>query len=242
MRRLLIAILGCLAAAAAQADDWSGGYVGLSAGGFKGRSTWSTAQLGPDSAVACPGFCLSGTEASFSDATGGIVGVHVGWNWLMGGHLLVGFEPALGFTHSRGSINHTPGWFDANSSDEITATYEYNGGVAARLGLVAGPLLVYGVGGPWWQKVSVRYNCTGGTNSWCLTSHSETKGDILRGWMAGGGVEWRVASRWSTRLDYRYAKYEDSDHSFFASSPTDTVSARTSAKTYTFALGFSYRF
>ena len=49
-------------------------------------------------------------------------------------------------------------------------------------------------------------------------------------------------ARWSTRLDYRYAKYEDKDYVFFAKSATDTVSVRTGAKTYTLALGFAYRF
>jgi len=242
MRRLLFVIVGCLAATAARADDWSGGYIGLSAGGFQGRSTWSTTQLGPDNAVICPGFCLSDTDAKFSDANGGTAGAHFGWNWLIGGHLLLGLETGAGSTNSRGSINHTPGFVDVDSTDDITATYEYNGGALARVGLVAGPVMLYGMGGPWWQKVSIRYNCTSLTNSWCLTSQSENKADILRGWMAGGGMEVRVAKRVSTRLDYRYAKYEDKDYTFFGKSATDTVFARTGAKTYTVTLGVSYRF
>jgi len=242
MRRLLIVILGGLAATAAQAEDWSGGYIGLSAGGFNGRSTWSTTQLGPDNAVVCPPTCLSGTTADFSDANGGTAGAHIGWNWLFGGHLLLGLETGAGSTNSRGSLKYTPGWVDIDSTDEITATYEYNGGALGRVGLVAGPVMIYGMGGPWWQKVSVRYNCTAGTNSWCLTPQSENKADILRGWMAGAGMEVRVASRWSTRLDYRYAKYEDKDYTFFSRSATDTVFVRTSAKTYSVLLGVSYRF
>jgi opacity protein-like surface antigen len=242
MRGLLLVIVGALAATPALAEDWSGGYFGLSAGGFKGRSTWSTTQLGPDNAVICPGGCLSDTEARFSDATGGTAGVHLGYNWLLGGHLLLGLETGTGTTNSRGSINHTPGFFDVGSTDDITATYEYNGGVIGRVGLVAGPVLLYGLAGPWWQKVSVRYNCTGGTNSWCLTPHSENKADALRGWVAGGGLEYRFASRVSTRLDYRYAKYEDKDYTFFSSSASETVFARTGAKTYILSLGLSYRF
>jgi len=242
MRGLLVLIFGCLAACAARADDWSGGYFGLSAGGFKGRSTWSTTQLGPDDAIVCPPACQSDTNAKFSDANGYTAGGHLGWNWLFGGHLLLGLEAGAGSTNSRGSISYTPGWVDVGSTDDITATYEYNGGAAARLGLVAGPVMIYGIAGPWWQKVSVRYNCTGGAGSWCLSSQSENKADILRGWMAGGGLEWRVASRWSTRLDYRYAKYEDKDYTFFSKSATDTVFVRTGAKTYTIAVGVSYRF
>jgi outer membrane immunogenic protein len=242
MRRLLLVIVGCLAATAARADDWSGGYFGLSAGGFKGRSTWSTTQLGPGNAVVCPPTCLSSTEAQFSDANGGTAGVHLGWNWLVGGHLLFGLETGAGSTNSRGTINHTPGWVDVAPADNITATYEYNGGAIGRVGLVAGPVLLYGLAGPWWQKVSIRYNCTGNTNSWCLSSQSENKADSLRGWIAGGGLEWRVASRWSARLDYRYAKYEDKDYTFFSKSASDTVFVRTGAKTYTLALGISFRF
>jgi outer membrane immunogenic protein len=230
-----------LAAMAAQAEDWSGGYVGVSAGGFKGRSTWSTTQLGPDSAVLCPPTCLSSTNAEFSD-NGNHAGAHLGYNWLLGGHLLLGLEAGAGGSNSRGSLKYTPGWIDTPPSDDITATYEYDGGAAARFGLVAGPILIYGIGGPWWQKVSVRYNCPANTNSWCNTPQSEKKADVLRGWMAGGGVEWRVASRLSTRLDYRYAKYEDKDYTFFSQSASDTVFARTAVKTYTVALGVSYRF
>jgi len=242
MRRLLIAIVGCLMAVTARADDWSGGYFGLSAGGFKGKTRWTTTQLGPDGAATCPPGCQSSTEAQLGDANGGQAGAFLGWNWLFANHLLIGLETGAGSTNSRGSLNYTPGWIDSPPSDEITATYEYNGGAAARLGLVAGPIMIYGIAGPWWQKVSVRYNCGTAATSWCLGPQSERKADVLRGWMAGGGLEWRVASRWSTRLDYRYAKYEDKDYSFFGNSTTDSVFARISAKTYTVSLGVSYRF
>lgn len=242
MRRLLWVILGCLAALPAQAEDWSGGYIGLSAGGFKGRSTWSTTQLGPDTAIVCPPSCLSSTDAKFSDANGYIAGGHLGYNWLLGGHFLLGLEAGAGGSNARGTLRYTPGWIDVDSPDEIRTTYEYNGGAIGRLGLVAGPMLFYGVAGPWWQKVSVRYSCTGGTNSWCLNPQTENKANVLRGWTAGGGIEWRIASRVSTRLDYRYAKYEDKDYSFFGNSATDAVIARTTNKSYTLGLGISYRF
>jgi len=240
MRRLLFVIVGCLAAMAAQAEDWSGGYIGLSAGGFRGKSTWTTVELASQPVTFTPGF--SDPNASFSDANGGQAGVHFGWNWLFANHFLLGLETGAGSTNSRGSLNHTPGWLDVDSTDEITATYEYNGGALARVGLVAGPVMVYGIGGPWWQKVSIQYNCPSTTNSWCLLPHSERKADILRGWMAGGGMEMRLAKRVSTRLEYRYAKYEDKDYTFFSKTPTDTVLARTGAKTYTLSLGLSYRF
>ena len=237
-----MAMLVLLAAMAAQAEDWSGGYVGVSAGGFKGRTSWSTTQLGPDGAAVCPPTCQSSTDAKLGDANGGQAGAYLGWNWLFANHLLVGLETGAGSTNSRGSLSYTPGWIDTPPTDDITATYEYNGGAAARFGLVAGPIMIYGIGGPWWQKVSVRYNCTASANSWCITPLSEKKADVLRGWMAGAGLEWRIASQWSTRLDYRYAKYEDKDYSFFGNSATDAVFARTSVKTYTVGLGVSYRF
>ena len=246
MYKLLLAIVGCLLAFAVQAQSWRGAYAGVSLGGFKAKSTWTTDQLGGGINQVCPPNCLGSQDADFS-ANGYYAGAHAGYNWVLGGHWLLGLEGGFGNTNAKGSIDHTPGWLEANQSDRIDATFEYSGSIVARLGLAAGPLVLYGVAGPSWQKVSLRYQCSGdpiGNASWCLSARNEKKADVWSGWTAGGGAEWRLSNRVSARLDYRYSKYKARDFEFFANTPAqvDTVFAHMTLRTHVLGIGASYRF
>jgi len=242
MHRILLAIIGCLLATAVEAQGWGGGYVGASAGRFKAKSTWSTIQLG-DPAV-CPPGCLSDQDASL-DASGWYWAAHVGYNVALGRVAFVGIEGGVGNANAKTTLDHVPGWTnDGMQVDRITATYEWNASVVGRAGITAGPVVLYGLAGPSWQKVSIRFTCPSDPvlgNSWCATAHQENRADVRRGWTAGGGAEFRLPARWSARLEYRYAKYEDKEYSFFGNS-VDAVFARTTLKTNLIQLGVSYYF
>ncbi len=242
MNKLLAGLLGALAAFAAQAQDWSGAYGGVSLARFKGSSTWTTNQLG-DPAV-CPPTCFSGLEGDLG-ATGVQYAAHLGYNWALGRNAFVGLEGGVGNVNSRGRIDRTPGWMEDMQFDRITATYEWNASVVGRVGVGAGPLFLYGLLGPTWQKMSIRFECgdPAGPNSWCLGGPiTENRADVRFGIVGGVGAEWRLHSRWAARLDFRYARYEDKEYSFFGNTATDQVFANTTLRTSALALGVSYRF
>jgi len=110
----------------------------------------------------------------------------------------------------------------------------------SRLGFASGRTAFYGLVGPSWQNVEIHYVCPA-TASWCLSARETRRSDARFGWVAGAGMEWRFDPRWSTRLDFRYAKYKDMDYSFFAESP-EAVHATVSLQTTTLNLGVSYHF
>ncbi|HUQ25890.1 MAG TPA: outer membrane beta-barrel protein [Burkholderiales bacterium] len=236
MTKVLLAIFACLTALPALAQ--SGAYAGVSLGRFQAKSTWTTTQLS-DPAI-CPPTCLSSQDADLG-ATGAYWAGHVGYDWRLGA-AFVGLEGGVGSANARQTLDHVPGWTDDGmQTDRITATYEWNISVVARAGLVAGPVVLYGLAGPSWQKTSIGFDCPSGT-SWCNTSQHENRADVRFGWTGGGGAEFRLPHRWAARLEYRYAKYEDREYTFFGNSATDQVFAKVTLKTNTVTLGVSYRF
>ncbi|MEA3193923.1 MAG: outer rane immunogenic protein [Betaproteobacteria bacterium] len=238
MIRVLVAMLAFLTALPALAQ--SGAYAGVSVGRFQAKSTWTTTQLG-DPAI-CPPTCLSSQDADLGTSAWQWAG-HVGYDLALGRAAFVGVEGSVGNnSNARTTLDHVPGWTDDGmQADRITATYEWNMSVVARAGLVAGPVVLYGLAGPSWQKTSVRFECPGGT-SWCNTPQNENRADVRFGWTGGGGAEVRLPHRWAARLEYRYAKYEDKEYSFFGNSGTDQVFAKVTLKTSVVSLGLSYRF
>lgn len=242
MQRTLIGALAVLAAAAAQAQDWGGAYAGASLGHFKATSTWTTTQLG-DPATSPP-FAVG--ETADLSANGLRYAGHAGFNWALGRSAFVGLEAGLGGSNARATLDYTPGFMDQGQRDRITATYEWDASLVGRAGFGAGPVVFYGLLGPSWQKVSLRFECagdSGGGDSWCLTSHTENRGDVRLGWVGGAGMEWRVQRRWSARLDFRVARYKQQDYSFFGDSTAgEQVFARTTLRTRALTLGVSYLF
>jgi opacity protein-like surface antigen len=237
--RLALALFGLLAATAAQADDWSGAYLGISAGRLAGKSTWTTTQL----STVCPDNCFSDLTADLS-ANGVYYGGHLGYNWALGRWVLLGIEAGAGNSNASGNIDHVPGYRPENSIDRITADYGLSYSVVGRFGFTAGPVLLYGLAGPSWQKMSLRVDCPSPDPvSWCGIPRTETDSSMRSGWTAGGGLEFQLPWRLNARLDYRYAKYKDKDHVFFAASEDgEQIYAKTSLKTSVVTLGVSYRF
>ena len=252
MYRLLTLLLGVLAATAAHADEsWQGAYIGLSGGRFESDSKWTTTQMGfqDPTTICAPAVapaCFSSPEATVG-AQGPYAAGHAGYNWAVGRWFLLGLEAGAGYTNAKSNtIPYTPGWFDQDQDDRLSAKYGWNASLVGRAGFTAGPVLLYGVAGPSWQKVTIDYQCLGngtGTNSFCSTPQAESRSDVRFGWIAGGGLEVRLATHWTTRIDYRYAQYETKDYTFFSDSPNgEVVFARTTLKTTLFTLGVSYRF
>lgn len=242
MKKVLLGVIGCLAAAAAQAQDWGGAYAGLSLGRFQAKSTWTTTQLGDGASLICPPGCPSTQDAEIG-AIGAQYAAHAGYNWSLGRSGFVGLEAGLGNTNARKTLTRTPGFSEDSQVDRVEAKYEWNASLVGRAGVGIGRLALYGLAGPSWQQMSIRFTCPSVADSWCTSgSNRETRAEARMGWVAGVGGEWQLPQRWVARLDFRYAKYRDRDYEFFGNSGTDQVFVRTTLKTSVLALGVSYRF
>lgn len=239
MNKLLIGLIGCIAAFTAHAQDWGGSYAGVSLGRFSAKSTWTTTQLG-DPAFCAPS-CFSSPDADL-DANGFYGAGHAGYNWTLGRFAFIGLEAGFGYANASATIDHVPGWNEQMQDDRISAKYQWNASIVGRLGLTAGPVALYGLVGPSWQKVTLRVDCPSSPASWCSDPQSESRSEVRTGWTAGAGAEFRLPARWRARLDYRYAKYQDKEYTFFGGSPSDTIYAKVSLKTSIVTLGLSYSF
>src|SRR5262249_5273651 len=101
-----------------------------------------------------------------------------------------------------------------------------------RLGFVAGNWLLYGTGG-----VAFGHDRT---DRVILQSQSPAFiGERFRatgwdtGWVAGGGVEWMIAPKWSVKIEYQHLQFDDVDRDFLIGTTPAGVSATASRHTVT---------
>lgn len=132
----------------AAAQNWSGVYFGMSAGGNAGSSNTTTDIVNPTTFFGvCPA-CLADFTAKRDQrfgTSGFNAGVHGGYNW-QSGNFVAGFEVELGYFRSTGSHVYsaglqTPGLINTQVSTNWLLT------ARPRLGIVANNALFYGTGG-----------------------------------------------------------------------------------------------
>lgn len=122
---------------AASHADWSGPYLGLSAGAGSnyGRYRTSPFMLGPDMVAG-----LSGTFTAAGSATPWNAGGFAGYLW-QAGPIVYGVEGRIGTTSTKRSLA-----FDG-TADSLTAKQSLGGGLRGRLGYAFDNYLFYGTAG-----------------------------------------------------------------------------------------------
>lgn len=191
MRRLTLAGLTLLAATgltgpamaqpspvAAEIAPWAGFYAGVNAGGMFGST--SAGGLGP----AGPGG-LSGSGGGF------VGGAQAGYNYLLGPVLLGAEIDFQGSTYAAGLSGGGP--FGPASATAYTPWFST---FRARGGYALGTLMPYVTGGAVWGQRTL----SGGGPGLPAFSASSTYWT----WTVGGGVEAKLAERWSGKLEYLY--------------------------------------
>jgi outer membrane immunogenic protein len=106
-------------------------------------------------------------------------------------------------------------------------------------------VLVYGTAGVAYQRVEANLTCSF-AGPWCFPPaatdiRNETQSDTLRGWTAGGGLEWLICDHWLVRGEYRYADLGDFTPTFF-SATQDAVFTDIHVTTRTGTVGIGYKF
>ena len=223
---------------------WTGWNVGIGGGYDWQRNGWTTTSLAAGGVVVDP----SSASADFNDS-GSRASIFLGRTWQRD-NFVFGLEGD--FSKSNASSMHLgihgviPAALQPLMSDATVVGSGYDGSLRVRAGMLMTPsLLLYATGGVAFQQTKASVSCPDGlaAASWCVAGpkHEEiSKWNV--GWTAGAGYEMAFASNWFTRGEYRYTSVGSFDHTFFAATPIDDVSATIDPSSHriTFSVGYRY--
>ena len=177
--------------------DWTGFYIGGSAGGSLGGSN----HVDP--------FGLNLTQEGFR-VQGGLVGGTLGYNWQVGS-FVVGFEGDASWVDEYGShIDNGPSAAAVAAVDALgnplfrSFTREnWLATVRGRAGYAVDNLLFYVTGG--YAAAGVEAGIKDFATSATIVSATSTRS----GWTGGGGIEWGFLPNWSAKFEWLFVKYQD---------------------------------
>jgi outer membrane immunogenic protein len=179
-------------APAVQIYNWTGFYIGASAGGSLGFS---------DHVDRATGF----SDASGYNVKGGLIGGTLGYNWQMS-NFVFGFEGDASWASEVGASGDIGpvglGFVDANG-EPLFGSFTRETWVATargRVGYAVNNLLFFGTGG--FAAAGVGQGIYDNAHN-LLASSSSTRS----GWTAGGGLEWGFAPNWSAKFEWLYMKF-----------------------------------
>jgi outer membrane immunogenic protein len=190
----------------APAYNWTGFYLGINGGGAWGRRdaavdfTTGNFDLGP----------------AFGRATrsSGVVGVHAGYNFQVAPSWLIGLEGDWDWTNLR-RTSAAPLTFGGVpfgvANVQLNDRTEWLASLRGRLGYVAGDWLLYGTGGVAFAHNRydgfVQINVPGVQNPYSFER-------TTTGWVAGAGVEWKLAANWLLRAEYLHYGFKGETFGF----------------------------
>ena len=179
-----------------QIYDWTGFYLGASAGGSFGFSDHIDRATG-----------LSDTSGY--NVKGGMVGGTLGYNWQVS-NFVIGFEGDASWVAERGTIPDVgPNAIALGNVDPVTGQTPFSSftnetwlaTVRGRAGYAVNNLLFYATGG--YAAAGVGQGIYDNAHH-LLASSSSTRS----GWTAGGGLEWGFAPNWSAKFEWLYMKFD----------------------------------
>ncbi len=186
---------------------WTGFYVGGNFG-YGWAATDATAR--------------SVTAASTSyDMKGPTAGAELGLNAQMG-NWLVGVESDLQWSWQKTNGGNTAALFTSAGfgvpsniveTDKVT----WYGTTRARLGVVSGPLLIFGTGGIAYGQFKFDTNLAG-TNFYVTTTRI--------GWAVGGGVEAMLTKNWSLKAEYLHLDFGGFNQDYLVGATATTLHTR----------------
>jgi opacity protein-like surface antigen/outer membrane receptor protein involved in Fe transport len=170
-------------AAAPTAYHWAGAYVGANFGGAFSAGEHVLTPIGTDR----------------TNPSGALGGLQFGYNYLVAPTWLVGIEAELDWTSAQGKTNFVDPAGTASLS--ITSDHNWYDTLSGRIGYVMGPLMLYAKGGAAWVNADYRMEVNSGLDGLTLTNTTRP------GWIAGGGLEYMLGSRWSAKLEYDHLDF-----------------------------------
>jgi outer membrane immunogenic protein len=207
---------------------WTGGYIGLNAGGtWAGGSSVTTYGTPGYNNPAVAGGAVGAIPLSAALAAASVISVNnggfigggqVGYNYQFYSNLVVGAEADIQGVAGQSSVGTASGnsgpvaGIPANtvaSSASASRSLDYLGTVRGRLGYLITPtLLIYGTGGLAYGSANANFSIveavTGHRSCGAPAFGAATYSGTLTGWTAGGGVEWVFLPNWSVKVEYLY--------------------------------------
>lgn len=224
------------AASTADAQNWTGLYVGGTLGaGFQRENTSETVAFDTNldgmftdtvrttagANAFSQGFC--GGLAVSAMSTGGCTDDENGID--LGGR--VGYDRRFGHFVAGGLVDVS----SAEISDSVTAFSttpafysftrepEYVVGLRGRLGFGNDRVLAYGTAGGAWSKVEQVFTTSNAVNTFVRTRDDDGADDneepsaSVWGYQAGGGIEFMLGARWSLAGEYLFTSLDDREDS-----------------------------
>jgi opacity protein-like surface antigen len=224
MRKLVVAALGSMVFATpalAEDGDWTGPYVGVSAGWNSAHSD-SSATLGGQWAAESAALreTITSNMAASQTSQNGDVGAFLGYNYQSGG-FVAGLEleaNAIGGQKVRATGPITTGVVGSagnagNANPALAPNYTFTNSIdpksmiaiKLRLGAAMGDTLFYVNGGWAWVDANQSASIISNGNY----KKSATVGKTRNGWLLGLGIEQRLGTHLSLRASYDYTDQGD---------------------------------
>lgn len=208
-KRVIIAAAACCFATPAFAEDgdWTGAYVGVSAGynvsNSKSETTlsgnWSAETAGRRDFV----IANSAAKQSVKDAN---YGVQAGFNAQIGESFVLGAEADFALLGGRNSYNRSVTYTPGAPTVPTIYTFEnridpkMSYAVKGKLGIAIDKTLIYATGGWGWTRAEVGADISSNANYKKASKLNHT----FNGYVVGGGIEHKFAQNISARIDYTY--------------------------------------
>jgi outer membrane immunogenic protein len=179
----------------AEVYNWAGLYVGAHAG-----YRWADAQF--TGAEYDFGSDIFAARNNSLRPNGGIVGAHIGYNYMVSPSVLAGIEGDWTWGSARATVGGSAA-NDGNAFFRSEFKLTWQATVRGRLGVVNGPWLFYATGGVAFinAKWSESATAFGVTDGWALNK-------TRTGWTVGGGIEYMLLNpNWLVRVEYLYENF-----------------------------------
>jgi len=193
-------------AALAPLPGWAGAYIGGTVGYRWAESASSVSALDP--------VFMSFSQSQGSIPTsldsrlkGVIGGIEVGYNWQFG-HWVTGLEADFSYAKSTSVATHHA--LEVGALPEMITSHSteltWFGTARGRLGYLATPdTLLFATGGLAYGQAKVSTNVVPDPSQPCrrnVMCSSGEASDTLVGWTIGGGLETKIASNWTAKIEY----------------------------------------
>ncbi len=179
------------------APSWTGFYVGAHAG--YGWGDFEASDVDPV-------FRALIDEDLNHTPDGGVFGLHAGYNYQVG-DIVFGVEGDGSYATIKGDVFYDFPLLGGTFTDQQTSKIDALFSARARVGYAFGPALVYATGGVATARVASTFTASLFGQS---LSTSDQKWHV--GYTVGGGVEYKLAPNWSTRVEYLYSDLGEQTH------------------------------
>jgi outer membrane immunogenic protein len=225
--------------------NWTGFYIGGNAGYSWGRSNTDVSYF--NSVTGAPIVPPAGsiTGAGF-DMNGGIAGGQIGYNW-QSSNWLFGLEADAQWSGERGSAAYRcaataiggvclPGltFLPAGvtgTSLGVDQSLEWFGTVRGRAGVLVTPqVLLYATGGLAYGSIKTSGAFAGVTPNGVAVAVAGSSSDTRIGWTVGAGIEGKITTNWSAKLEYLYMDLDNFRAGSFSLAPGSLIAANVDSR------------